>query len=162
MIVIGHYDSGCFPQPAGLEVNLIRHTAAKRLVRTNAVVAAEVSCQSGPCIGDGVVCPQVDLFVFDAAPQPLDEHVVEPAALAIHADMHTGVLEWVGEGAAGKLAALVGVKYLRRPEAPQGLVQRFHAEVRGQGVGEPPRQFPAAVPVHDRDPVQEATSHGTQ
>ena len=92
MIVIGHYDSGCFPQPAGLEVNLIGRLAAKRLVRPNAVVEAEISFQSGSRVSNGVVGLQIDFLVFHAAPQPLDEYVVEPVALAIHADTHTGVL----------------------------------------------------------------------
>jgi len=113
MIVIGHYGSGCFPQPTVLEVNLIGRPAAKRLARPNTVVEAEVSLQSASGLGDRVVRTQVDLLVFDAAPQPLDEHVVEPAPLAVHADADTGALEPVGEGAAGKLAALVGVEIPR-------------------------------------------------
>ena len=36
-------------------------------------------------IGNRVIRPQVDLFVFDAAPQRLDEQVGEPATLVIHA-----------------------------------------------------------------------------
>lgn len=47
MVAIGHHDSGCFPQPAGLEVNLIRGPAAKRLVRSPGIVEGEVVSQSG-------------------------------------------------------------------------------------------------------------------
>ena len=77
MIVIGHYGSGCFPQPAALEVNLIRRPAAKRLVRAVGVVEAEVVSQAGPGLGRRFVGLQVNLLVFHAAPQPLDEHVVD-------------------------------------------------------------------------------------
>jgi len=47
VIAIGGHGSGRFPQPAGLEVNLIRRPAAKRLVRARGGVEAEVSLQPG-------------------------------------------------------------------------------------------------------------------
>ena len=130
MIVIGHHVSGCFPQAVCLEVNIIRRPSAKRLMRPRAVVEAGVSLQPGSGIGEGIVRPQLDLLIFDAAPQALDEHIVEPAALAVHADTNAGVLESDGEGAAGELAARVGVEDPRRPEAPKGFVQGINAEVR--------------------------------
>jgi hypothetical protein len=34
-----------------------------------------------------VIGMQIDLFVFDRLPQPLDEHVVAPGTAAIHADL---------------------------------------------------------------------------
>ena len=91
MIVINNHGSGGFPKPAGLEVNLIGRLAAKRLVRPNAVVEADVSFQPESRISHGVVGPQADLLVFHAAPQPFDEHVAEPATLSIHADADTGM-----------------------------------------------------------------------
>ena len=45
----------------------------------------------------------------DRLPQPFDQHVVAPIALAIHADRNGMPLERADELAAGKLAALVGV-----------------------------------------------------
>jgi hypothetical protein len=36
---------------------------------------------------------QVDVFVLHAAPEPLDEDVVDPATLAVHADRNTGRLQ---------------------------------------------------------------------
>jgi hypothetical protein len=38
---------------------------------------------SGKAIGDFV---QVDGLVFQGTPEPLDEHIVEPAAAPVHAD----------------------------------------------------------------------------
>ena len=37
---------------------------------------------------------QVDLLVLDTAPQPLDEHVVDPTAFAVLADADGIGLEW--------------------------------------------------------------------
>jgi hypothetical protein len=42
--------------------------------------------------------PQIHLLVFDAALQPLDEHVVPSGAFAVHADRHAIVGEHAGEG----------------------------------------------------------------
>ncbi len=56
---------------------------------------------------------QVDRFIFERAPQPLDEDVVHAAAPTVHGDRHIRVLEDTGEVEAGELAALVGVEDLR-------------------------------------------------
>jgi hypothetical protein len=37
--------------------------------------------------------PGIYLLVFDAAPQPLDEHVIPPGAFAVHADRNAVVGE---------------------------------------------------------------------
>src|SRR2546427_13177767 len=55
--------------------------------------------------GDTGIGVEVDLLVFEAAPQPLDEDVVHVAALAIHADGDRVTLQGVGEIVAGELAA---------------------------------------------------------
>src|SRR5438309_1093499 len=46
---------------------------------------------------------QVHLLVLDRAPQPLNEHVVDPTPLAIHADRHAVCLEPLGEVRVGEL-----------------------------------------------------------
>jgi hypothetical protein len=43
--------------------------------------------------GRRVIGSQIDLFVFDATPQPLNQHVVPPGPFSIHAD---------GDAVAGK------------------------------------------------------------
>ena len=43
--------------------------------------------------GHAVVGVQVDLLVLERAPEPLDEHVVEAAALAVHADRDPAVAQ---------------------------------------------------------------------
>ena len=72
-------------------------------MRPAGVVEGEIARESRGRCGDGVVGVQVDLFVFDRAPEAFDKDVVAPAALAIHADADPVLLEEPGEGRAGKL-----------------------------------------------------------
>jgi len=87
------------------------------------VEEGEVPCEPGPDVGDGLVWVQIDLFVFDGAPQALDEHVVAPAALAVHADLDMLRAQHIEERRAGKLRALIGVEYLRRAEAIERVLE---------------------------------------
>jgi hypothetical protein len=56
-------------------------------VRTPAVVEGEVQSDPGLGFRHGVVGMQIDLFVLDRLPQPLDEHVVAPGTASVHADL---------------------------------------------------------------------------
>jgi hypothetical protein len=76
---------------------------------------------------DAVVGAQIHLLVFDAAPEPLDKHVVAPGDFAVHADGYAIAGERAGEGLASELRALVGVEYLRLAVARQGVLQRLDA-----------------------------------
>lgn len=40
---------------------------------------------------------QIDLFIFDAAPEPFDKDVVAPGPFAIHADLNVGILQRLDE-----------------------------------------------------------------
>ena len=60
-------------------------------------------------LGDVAVFAQVDVFVLKTAPQALDKNVIEPAALAVHADEHAVLFESVGPRCARELAALIRV-----------------------------------------------------
>ena len=65
---------------------------------------------------------QIDSLVFERAPQPLDEDVVQATAPAVHRNTDTGRLQAPGEGEAGELAALIGVENLRLAMAlPRGV-----------------------------------------
>lgn len=61
-----------------VEASLIRGAAVEARVGTPAIVKVEVSADRGAGIGHGVVGAKIDLLVFDAAPEPLDEHIVVP------------------------------------------------------------------------------------
>ncbi len=82
-------------------------------------------CTGGPWPPGRCLGPEIDLLVLDGAPQPLDEDVVPPAALAVHADPDVVVLEQSSEVGAGKLAALIGVEDHRGAIAPDRLPHRI-------------------------------------
>ena len=82
--------------------------AVKARMWPSAIVELEVAPDRSASLRDAVVGVQIDLLVFDAAPQSLDEHVVAPGALAVHADRNAVAGEHAGEGRPGELRALVG------------------------------------------------------
>ena len=77
-------------------------------MRSLAVVEFQIPTDPGARLADAVVGPEIDFFVFDRAPEPLDEDVVTPGRLAVHADRDGVVEKQTGERGAGELAALIG------------------------------------------------------
>lgn len=63
-------------------------SAAEGVVGPTMIEEGEVSGEAGPHVGDALLAVEVDLFVLDRAPEPFDEDVVPPAALAVHADLN--------------------------------------------------------------------------
>ena len=90
-------------------------------MRAPFIVELEIALQTLPCLGDRIIGVQVDLLIFHAFPEPLDQHVVDPAALAVHADLDAVPLDQADELRAGKLATLVSVEDPRRTMALDGL-----------------------------------------
>ena len=78
------------------------------------VVKGQISGKGGPRLRHACVGVQVDLFVFDGPPQPLDEDVVAPCALAVHGDGDFGVLQHLDEVDAGELAALDALLFVKQ------------------------------------------------
>jgi len=103
---------------------------------------------------------QVNLLVLDALPEPFNEDVISPATFAVHADRNAVGFECLGKFQAGKLTALVAVHNLGPSVFGNRLIERCDAKVCVHGVGEPPRQDPAAGPVHDCYQVQKPSFHG--
>ena len=77
---------GCQAEGQRGEVGLIGCRAVKARMRSAAVVEVQVAADRSAGLADAVVGSQVHLLVFDAAPQPFDEHVVAPGPFAVHAD----------------------------------------------------------------------------
>src|SRR5205807_6513678 len=100
------------PYPQAFLVNLPRRAIAEALVLALFIVEAEPGADAGLGLDDRRIGVEVDLFVFEAAPQPLDEDVVHAAALAVHTDHDPVPLQVAGEVVAGELAALVGIENL--------------------------------------------------
>ena len=128
-------------------------------MRALAIVIFDPAANADPRLAAGLKGMQVDALVFERAPQPLNEDVVHPAALAVHRDPDTSIFQHIGEGDAGELAALVGVEDLRRPVTRKCLFQGRHTKVRIKRVRQPPRQNLAARPIHDRDQIEKAAPH---
>src|SRR5688500_20133202 len=102
-------------------------------MRSAAIIEAEISADRGAGLGDRVVSSEVDLLVLDRSPEPLDENVVAPRTLAVHADGDAGLVQHAGEVVAGELRALIGVEDLRPAMAGDGFLQRLDAETRPHG-----------------------------
>ena len=96
-----------------VEVGLIRRPRVKARVRALSVVERQIPADRGACLGDAVVGSQVDLFILDRTPEPLDEHVVAPGAAAVHADRNITPEQQASESGAGELASLIGVEDFR-------------------------------------------------
>ena len=71
-------------------------------------IASSSSAQSSAGFGQRGVLLQVDSTVFHAAPESLDEYVVHPPVLAIHADGDPQFRQPSGPFLRGELAALIG------------------------------------------------------
>ena len=128
-------------------------------MRSVLVVERQVLPHSLTGGADAVIGPQIHLLVLHAPPQPFHEHVIPPAAGAVHTDLDAMVFQESRELLAGELAALVRVEDGRRAVAGQGLLDRLDAEVRCQRVGQPPRQHTATGPVQDREEIHKAPRH---
>src|SRR4051812_155385 len=76
------------------------------------IVEGQVPADRGAGLADRVIGSEVDLLVLDRPPEPLDEDVVAPGALAVHADGDAGLVQHAGEASAGELRALIGVEDL--------------------------------------------------
>src|SRR4029077_10716609 len=141
------------------EVSLIGCLAVKARVGPPTVVKSEVLTDRSASLADAVVAPQIHLLVFDAAPQPLDEDVVPPGALAVHADGDPVLDQHASECRAGELAALVGVEDLWLAVAGESVLQRLDAECRLHRDRYAPRQYAAAEPIEHNGQIDEAALH---
>src|SRR5215470_11077990 len=90
--------------PQAFLVHLPRRAITEALVLTLLIVETEPGADAGPGLGAGCIGIEVDFFVFEAAPQPLDKDVVHAAALAVHTDRDPMVFQSAGKVVTGELA----------------------------------------------------------
>ena len=57
---------------------------------------------------------QIDIFILDAAPQTLDENIVQGASTPVHTYANTMFLQHFGKLGAGKLRPLIGIENMRQ------------------------------------------------
>src|SRR5882724_2779921 len=128
-------------------------------MRTAAIVEVEIPTNRASRLTDGFIGSQIDLLVFDALPQPLNEYVVSPSSFAIHADGDAVFGEDAGKGRTGELRALVGVEDFRPAVTRESIFQRLDAEGRLHRDGQPPRQDTTGRPVEHHGEIDEAVGH---
>src|SRR5262245_29838483 len=109
-------------------------------MRSPCVVEGDVAVDRLPCLADAVIGVQIDFLVLDGSPEALDEDVVSPCALAVHADRDAVVDQHAGEFGTGELAALIGIEDLRAAVFCNGLLDSIDAERSLHRVRQPPGQ----------------------
>ena len=92
------------------------------------IVVAKPPCEPGAERLDARVSAQINVLVFHAPPQSLDEHIIHPPALPIHADRDAFLLQRRDPFLRRKLAALIRVENLRAAELGNRFFQRFYAK----------------------------------
>src|SRR5712672_848024 len=150
---------GCQAEWQRVEVGLIRGAVVKARMRSSPVVKVEIPTNRASCLADGFVGSQIDLLVFDALPQPLNEYVVSPSSFAIHADSDAVVGENAGKGRTGKLRALVGVDDFRPAMTRESILQCLNAEGRLHRDRQPPGQNTTCRPIEHDGEIDEAVRH---
>ena len=102
---------------------------SQALTRATTVVEIEILVQCPPSYGHRVVTVEINLFAFHGFPEPFDEDVAAPAALAVHADLNVVLFEYADEGRTGELTALVRVHDFRRTKFQNSLLQRLDTRI---------------------------------
>ena len=128
-------------------------------MRAAAIVEVEIAADRGAGLADAVVGLEVDLLVFDAAPQPFDKDIIPPSPFAVHADGDAVGGQHAGKGRAGELATLVRIEDLRRAVRGQRIFERGDAERGFHGDRHPPRQHAPRRPVEHGGEIDEALGH---
>ena len=79
-----------------------RCAVAQRLVKTGLVVESDPFADAGFGLAAVAVALEIDVFVLERPPQPLDEDIVHPAPAPIHRDLDASLSEHASEGLAGE------------------------------------------------------------
>ena len=141
-------------------VELPGDSVLERLVDAVMVVVAHPFGDTGLKLDQIAVAAHVDALILQAAPQPFDEHVVQPAAAAVHADSRPHAFQGVDPVVAGELATLVGVEdFGHGARRGDSLLQSLQAKRRIERVGEFPGKHRPGVPVHDGHQIRMSTLH---
>jgi len=90
------------------------------------------------CIFHVVEGVQVNAFVFQGTPQPLDKDIVHPATFAVHRGFDVVRREFADPIRAGELRSLIGVEDRGATVFLKRLLQRLNTKVGLQGIRQPP------------------------
>lgn len=96
-------------------------------MRAQGIVFVEEAPQAIAQLGERGVLVQVDVLVFDRAPEAFDERVVERTAAAVHTDSDVALLQRRQEQLTGELRALIGVEDFRLRIGGQSRIENLAA-----------------------------------
>lgn len=96
-------------------------------MRAQEIVFVEEAPQAIAQLGERGVLVQVDVLVFDRAPEAFDERVVERTAAAVHTDSDVALLQRRQEQLTGELRALIGVEDFRLRIGGQSRIENLAA-----------------------------------
>ena len=71
-----------------VKIDIVWGAPVQRLVGTRAIVFVEPLATAFDQLLTVSITPEVDVLIFVTAPESLDEDVIDPAALAVHAHEH--------------------------------------------------------------------------
>ena len=124
------------------------------------VIVCHPFSDPGACLRSGLKRIEIDTFIFQRPPKPLNHPVINPAAFPVHGYLHVHIFQCLCPLKAGELAALVTVHDLRLAVFGDGLFQGLDAKISFHTIGQPPAQNLAAVPVHNSHQIQKPALHG--
>lgn len=130
----------------------------QRLMRQIVIVQMNVAIHTMPRLARTVVIVDIDLIVFQAAPETLNDDVILGTTLAVHADPNLVFLQQIDILWTGKMAALITVNNLgltprQRPS------HRLQHEGDFQALIDLPIDDIAGIPIHDGVQVHPAVLH---
>ena len=76
-------------------------------MRSLSVIECQIAAKTATSLRDTSIGTEVDFLIFDRSPEPFDENIVAPRALAVHANRDLGGLQRLEKGQRGELAALI-------------------------------------------------------
>ena len=127
----------------------IRCPVVQGRMKSNSVVKVHISLDSSAELRQGLVLLDQKVFVLQGPPEPFHFGVVTAPAASVHADGDSELLQLVRELAAGELASLIRIEYLRDSVFAHRELERFDAVERVHRVHDVVRHVLAAVQVHD-------------
>ena len=96
-----------------LEIDLVRCTIVKCLMKPVLIVKVEIISQSTRSRSHRIIVVEINLLILDTAPKPFNEDIVKIAASAVPTDGNISGFESIGKGIRSELTALVIIEYQR-------------------------------------------------
>ncbi len=130
-------------------INFRRRSITQRLMWSFIVVKTKIIFQAVRRFPSVPIIFQINFFVFHASPQSLDHNIVKTSAASIHTYRYFITLQHFEPPDSRKLAALIGIKYLRLCRPADGSLQTIDKTARFQRI----RDFNARSRISNTNPL---------